>query len=162
MIALDDLSDVQKMLIRRDWRPALLHLQRLTDTDPFTCAKLLCCAYIQANNWHQVSNTAAVAAQHFPEEAIFYECWAWAEHYLGDTRGALRILNSVQSRFSDRESFVYLLACLHAARNEITEAERFLARAKNLTPDLHAFYLKAGSQRELQVLWKRDEIGFSA
>jgi tetratricopeptide (TPR) repeat protein len=163
MIA-DDSAAVEYVLLRGDWRKALAELRKVKagTMDPLEYVKLHCCTYLQAGNWIEVTNIAATAAQHYPQEGIFYECWAWAEHISGNCATALRVLESAVSRFGDRESFVYLLACLYASADKFAEAERYLARAKELSPNVKSFLLKATRQRELQVLWARNQIHLSA
>jgi hypothetical protein len=157
-----EIATIQKSLHSGDWRSALIELRKAAAVDPIDHSRLLCCAYLQAGRWDEVSTVAAAAAQRYTQDSIFPECWAWAEHKLGETATALQILESVAPRFRNRESFVYLLACLYAASSRVSEAEHYLARAKRLSPNPQSFFAKATRQRELQILWTRDEMGFAA
>ena len=153
-----------KALQRGEWKKALLRLRRCgsivaTQSDYW---RLLCCTYLQAGRWSDVSNVAASAAQRYPQESIFWECWSWAEHAQGDSLTALQVLESASSRFADRESFVYTLACIYASLNRLEEAERSLARAKDLSSNAASFAMKVARQRELRVLLTAHELALSA
>ena len=149
-------------LLRGDWQSALEYLppHHLAFSEPDTL-KHLCCVYLQASRWEKVISISASAAQRFSNEAIFWECWAWAEHVHGETLLALRILEFVSDRFPNREGVAYSLACLYAATNQLPKAKKWLARAKKLTPDLPSFISKVATQRELKNLWTAHQHAFA-
>jgi tetratricopeptide (TPR) repeat protein len=151
-------------LQRGDWKTALVRLKKCDGmlASQLDYWKLLCCTYIQAGRWSDVSNVAASAAQRYSQESIFWECWSWAEHTQGESLTALRILESVSQKFENRESFVYTLACLYASLNRLDEAERCLDRAKELSSDSRSFSMKVAKQRELHVLLTADQLAFPA
>ncbi len=142
------LNPAQEALNRGDWKTALSNLPRhyaaFTDS---AILKHLCCAYLQAERWEEVILISASAAQRFSNEAIFWECWAWAEHKQSHSVTALRILEFVSRRFAKRENIAFSLACLYAANNRLTEAKNWLARAKKLAPDRAAFNSRIAAQR---------------
>ncbi len=153
----------KKALQSGDWKRAL---RRLLQCDPVSMRqleymKLLSCCYIQANCWKEVANISASAAQRFPFEVIFWECWAWSEYMQGETASAIRILEPMTGRFHERENLVYMLACFHASLQQVPDAQRYLARAEQLSSDPAAFALKASRQKEFVGLRKLDEIAFA-
>lgn len=150
-------------LHRGEWKLALVQLRKRErfSAESEDYFKLLCCAFMQAGRWDEVANIAASAYQRYPEEALFLECWSWAEHTDGQTAGGLEILRRHTSRFGNRESFNYMLACLYSALNERGKATRYLEKAKRLASDQRSFLLKASHQRELRGLFAPDILAFS-
>jgi len=146
-----------------DWKKSLDHLTRSQESagEDVEYWKLLCCSYLQAGQWTEVSNVAAIGSQKYADEAIFLECWAWAEHLLGETEAALKLLESREACFGARESFVYTLACLYASLQRLGEAKRCLANAQKLSPDRNSFLQKVTHQRELRILWREDEMALA-
>lgn len=152
----------QQALLNGDWQSALELLPpHHTASDDAQLLKHLCCVYLQAARWEKVISISAPAAQRFSDEAVFWECWAWAEHTTGQTLLALRILEFACDRFPRREGVAYSLACLYAATNQLPKAKKWLAHAKKLSPDLPAFISKVATQRELKVLWTAHEHAFA-
>ena len=164
LIIRDDswLDASQEALVRGDWKGALEFLppHHVAFNDP-EVLKHLCCVYLQAARWEKVINISAPAAQRFSHEAIFWECWAWAEHIRGETLLALRILEFACDRFPNREGVAYSLACLYAATNQLPKAKKWLTRAKKLSSDLPAFISKVATQRELKALWTAHQHAFA-
>jgi hypothetical protein len=161
---IDDSSlNVSREALRRgDWKTAIGHLPMHYDAyGNADILKHLCCVYLQAERWHDVASVSASAAQRFSHEAIFWECWAWAEHQQADSATALRILEYVVRRFPAHEGLAYSLACLYAATHQLSKAKKWLARAKKLTADPAAFTTKVATQRELKVLWTAHEHAFA-
>jgi hypothetical protein len=152
----------QEALLQGDWKTALAVLppHHQASNDPHLL-KHLCCVYLQAARWEQVVSISAPAAQRFSHEAIFWECWAWAEHTQGETVRALRILEFASNHFPNREGVAYSLACLYAATQQLPKARKWLARAKKLSRDLPSFISKVSTQRELKILWTAHEHAFA-
>ena len=157
-----ELKASQQALLHGDWKAALELLPpHHLAADDAQLLKHLCCVYLQASRWENVISISAPAAQRFSQEAIFWECWAWAEHIRGETLLALRILEFACDRFPAQEGVAYSLACLYAATNQLSKARKWLSRAKKLSPDLPSFISKVSTQRELKVLWTHHEHAFA-
>jgi hypothetical protein len=159
----DRLLNVSREALQRgDWKSAIgklpMHYDAFSNSE---ILKHLCCAFLQAERWHDVVCVSASAAQRFSDEPIFWECWAWAEHKQAETLTAIRILEFVSPQFCNREGVAYSLACLYAATNQLQQAKQWLARAKKLTSDPAVFAGKVATQRELKALWSSQERAFA-
>jgi tetratricopeptide (TPR) repeat protein len=152
----------QEALLQGDWKNALEQLppHHVAFNDA-RVLKYLCCVYLQAARWEKVASISAPAAQRFSYEAVFWECWAWAEHVQGESLLALRILEFASERFPDREGVAYSLACVYAATNQLSKAKSWLSRARKLSPDLPSFISRVATQRELKVLWTAHQHAFA-
>ena len=128
-------------LQENNWQKALELIPHIDfSLDDVHHFRLLCCTYLQSQHWRALSAVASIAAERFPSEPIFWEIWAWAEHIQGNTKSALKILESVIPAFCHRETTACILAYLYAAGQRYSEAARwsdFASRLPSDSPSLH-------------------------
>jgi hypothetical protein len=110
--------------------------------------RLLCCTYLQSQHWRALSAVASIAAERFPSEPIFWEIWAWAEHIQGNTKAALKILESLIPAFCHRESTACILAYLYAASHKYSEAAHWFDLASLLPANPRSIRLGTHAKAE--------------
>jgi hypothetical protein len=136
-------------LHQNNWQKALEIIPHIDFTlDDVHHFRLLCCTYLQSQHWRTLSAVASIAAERFPAEPIFWEIWAWAEHIQGNTKAALKILESVIPTFCHRESTACILAYLYAASQRYSDAKRWSDFASRLPPDSRSIRIRADGKAE--------------
>ena len=156
MVAKSDLAHSFASTLRRAYgwmelgcaNEALDELDELPDT--LHCSrevlKLKCKILTSAKRWEELKTLAETAVKYFPQEPLFSEDWAWAEHKRGRTLEAYSILLEYSKNQNTTWRTAYFLACFSHSLRQTQEAAQWLGHAFLLhsSPAL----LKQQAQRE--------------
>lgn len=106
-------------------------LDRLPDSLHTTreVLKLKCNILTAARNWRELRVLSSTSAMYFPQEPVFAEDWAWAEHKEGQTTQAYSILVHAAERYEKTWRTAYFLSCFSYAMKRVREATEWLGLA---------------------------------
>jgi hypothetical protein len=91
--------------------------------------KLKCNILVAAKNWRELRVMASTAAMYFPQEPVFAEDWAWAEHKQGETPQAYSILVHACEKYEKTWRTAYYLSCFTYSLKRTREATEWLGLA---------------------------------